>query len=441
MTEKVMEKEIQGLHQVKDHYEDYPYPYRDPEEESARLLMCAGDDLNEINHWLFKGKETFNNNFRILVAGGGTGDASTYYAEQLKGKNAEIVYLDFSEASMKIAKRRAEIRGATNVKFIHDSILNIPNLNLGKFDLINCFGCLHHLESPDEGLKILRSCLKDTGGMHLMVYGKYGRTGVYQMQEIMRMVNENVDSRAQEVANTKIIMSNMPATNWFIRGQELISDHVNYGDIGIYDLFLHKQDRAYSVPELFEYVRKNDLNFISYSEIGQRVGLKIENFINDMALLQKLKSMPIEKQYAISEILLGNQIKHSFYVSAAQNTEASLEDMDNIPYFYTTGADSGAAICKMIKDNNIQMGQMANLDINNNWRVQNTKISFPVTQFSINLFASITSEGKSFGEILKNMQKEDESLTKEKFVAEIKKILSPFIETSLMLLKGKGAGL
>jgi SAM-dependent methyltransferase len=441
MTTETIEKDINGLSQVRDQYEDYPYPYRDPEEERSRLLISAGDNLNEINHWLYKGKQTFSKDFRILVAGGGTGDASTYYAEQLKGRNVEIVYLDFSKASMEIAKRRAEIRGATNVKFIHDSILNIPNLDLGKFDLINCFGCLHHLESPDEGLRILASVLKETGGMHLMVYGKYGRTGVYQMQEIMRRVNEGVNNRAQEVANAKIILNNVPNTNWFARGQELISDHIHYGDIGIYDLFLHKQDRSYSVPELFEYIRKPNLNFVAYSEIGQRVGLKIENFIKDVTLLQRLKEMDIEKQYAISELLLGNQIKHSFYVSAGKDSVATLDDMDNIPYFYTIDANSGTDICKMIKDNNIAIGQTVSMDINNNWRIKDTKISFPVTKFTLGLFANITSEGKTLGEIFKIMKKDNPDLTQERFVVEVKRILTTFIETGLMLLRGKGAGL
>mgnify|MGYP005820630889 FL=1 len=35
----------------------------------------------------------------------------------------------------------------------------------------------------------LKSVLKDDGGILLMLYGKIGRTAVYQMQELMREVN------------------------------------------------------------------------------------------------------------------------------------------------------------------------------------------------------------------------------------------------------------
>ena len=74
------------LAEVQEHYQDYPYPFRDPNQE----------------------KENFNNNFRCLIAGSGTGDSTIYLAEQLKDKNAEIIYLDFSKPSMEVAQKRAE---------------------------------------------------------------------------------------------------------------------------------------------------------------------------------------------------------------------------------------------------------------------------------------------------------------------------------------------
>ena len=96
---------------------------------------------------------------------------------------------------MNIAKQRAQIRGLNNIKWHLESILNIPKMNLGLFDYINCSGVLHHLESPDEGLKSINSVLKEDGVMGLMVYGQYGRTGVYQIQELARLVNGDEKSQ------------------------------------------------------------------------------------------------------------------------------------------------------------------------------------------------------------------------------------------------------
>ena len=183
--------------------------------------------MGELNHWLYNGKESFRDGFRILVAGAGTGDAVIYFAEQLKDTNAQIVYLDFSKTSMDIAKERAKIRGLKNIKWVNDSILNIPNLKLGLFDHINCIGVLHHLEDPDLGLKILKDSLTEKGGMSLMVYATYGSTGVYHMQTLMRMVNKNATSRAEEVKNGWAIINCLPSSNWYVRGKDLMND-LNY---------------------------------------------------------------------------------------------------------------------------------------------------------------------------------------------------------------------
>ena len=103
----LIKKFIKDLQQVQDQYLDYPYPMRNPEDEKVRLLCLQEDFLEEINHYLFNGRQDFKNNFRVLVAGAGTGDAVIFHAEQLRDTNAQIVYLDFSKASMAIAKEAA----------------------------------------------------------------------------------------------------------------------------------------------------------------------------------------------------------------------------------------------------------------------------------------------------------------------------------------------
>src|SRR5450830_1188702 len=178
-----------GLAEVRSQYEALPYPPRKPSEERQRLLRTWLEDLAMMNHYCYAGRQDFRHGFRILVAGGGTGDATIFLAEQLKDTDAEIVHLDFSTASISIARERAAIRKLNNITFLHDSLLNMPSLDLGKFDYINCSGVLHHLADPDLGLKALRSVLKEDGAIGLMLYATIGRTGVYQMQELMRLVN------------------------------------------------------------------------------------------------------------------------------------------------------------------------------------------------------------------------------------------------------------
>lgn len=261
------------LPKVRSQYESLPYPPRNPQDEHKRLVQTWLEDLPMINHYCFAGRQSFQNGFRALVAGGGTGDATIYLAEQLRAigaVNAEVVHLDMSHASLLVAQERARIRGLTNIAWVHYSLLSLPALGLGKFDYINCSGVLHHLADPDLGLRVLRSVLKDDGAIGLMVYATTGRTGVYQMQALMRLVNgTGTDQEADDkrkLANTRELLGSLPASNWFMRGEELHHDHL-LGDAGIHDLLLHSQDRAYSVGELFDWLGGRHGLHLTFSDV------------------------------------------------------------------------------------------------------------------------------------------------------------------------------
>src|SRR5579871_2855676 len=60
---------------VKDQYEEFPYPSRDPREEPQRLIKTILEGMPCINHFVFGGHLDFTKPLRVLVAGGGTGDS------------------------------------------------------------------------------------------------------------------------------------------------------------------------------------------------------------------------------------------------------------------------------------------------------------------------------------------------------------------------------
>ena len=142
---------------VRDQYEAYPYPERDPADEAKRLISGSPSDLHEINHYVFGGRLDTAKPFRALVAGGGTGDGTIMLAQMLAWRDspAEIVYLDLSEAALEVTRARAAARGLANLRFVRGSLLDLPNLGLGAFDYIDCCGVLHHLPEPAAGLAIL----------------------------------------------------------------------------------------------------------------------------------------------------------------------------------------------------------------------------------------------------------------------------------------------
>lgn len=428
------------LKQVQDHYLDYPYPHRDPEDDKKRLMKVYGDYLGEISHWLFEGKKDFKKGFRCMVSGGGTGDSIVYLAEQLKDTDAEVVYLDFSKTSMEVAKERAKNRGLTNITWINDSILNIPDLKLGKFDYIQCSGVLHHLENPDAGFKCLSDSLTDDGGINIMVYAKYGRTGVYQIQDLLRMANEGITSRQEEVKNAWDIVNILPKTNWYLRGEDLLADHKYYGDIGMYDMFLHKQDRCYDIPELYDFVKKAGLNFVEHNSSHSRVMLKLDTYITNPNLLARLKKMPKICQEAMAEIICGSIIKHQFYASKKKDPIAKLTNLDNVPYVYTI-SNIPKQVSDYLRINKHLIGGTMKFSWKSDF-LGDVSLNIPVSEYTEHLFRNMIGDSKSLKEIFKGIESDMGHKVKESdLVTEINKIFPVMIESGALLLRNKDASI
>ena len=98
-----------------------------------------------------------------------------------------------SGPSQDIARARAEVRGLTNIRFVEGSLLDVAGIAPGLWDYIDCCGVLHHLEDPNAGLAALASVLAPDGGIGIMVYGEYGRTGIYHMQDMLRTLAPSDD--------------------------------------------------------------------------------------------------------------------------------------------------------------------------------------------------------------------------------------------------------
>jgi len=319
---------------VREHYEALPYPPRDPAEEKTRLVRTWLDDLAMINHYCFAGKQSFRDHFRVLVAGGGTGDSTIFLAEQLRRTNAEIVHLDISRQAIEVARARAKVRELVNIAWVNESLLSLPGLGLGEFDYINCLGVLHHLDDPDAGLRALRAVLKESGALGVMVYAQYGRTGVYQMQELLRKINERAPDRQARLRNAREVLAAAPPTNWFLRGEELFPDHRIWGDAGIYDLLLHSRDRAYTVPELYEWIADRHGMHVELSYPGRGLSAYLPELVvapQQPGFLASLKALPPRTRHEIAELLSGCVIMHAFYATNSPEAAAPYGDTDYVP--------------------------------------------------------------------------------------------------------------
>lgn len=326
---------------VRDQYEAYPYPARDPKDEQTRLIAGSPSNLAEIDHYVFAGRGDFARPFRALIAGGGTGDAAIMLAQQLsdwarhRGTAApgEVVYLDFSGAAREIAEARAGQRGLTNISFHQGSLLDLQELGLGDFDYIDCCGVLHHLEDPPAGLAALAEALDAAGGMGLMVYAPLGRSGVYPAQAMLRDLGAGgLDGElplGERVVLARRLLAALPASNW-LRRNPFLGDH-RKSDAELVDLLLHSRDRAYSVEQVAALVAGAGLRLVSFIEPAR---YEPASYLKDPVLLKRLTGLDPLARAAFAESLAGNIKKHILYVVKAANgadTVASAEGLDAVP--------------------------------------------------------------------------------------------------------------
>jgi len=326
---------------VRAQYEEYPFPLRDPRDESRRLVVAEQESLGKLDHFCFGGRQSFGDGFRVLVAGGGTGDHTIFLAEQLRDHDASITYMDISRSSLEIARDRARIRNLSNIEWHHCSILDISSLDVAPFDLISCTGVLHHLPEPERGLEALRAVLAPGGAMSLMLYGRAGRLAVYAGQELMRLVNDGVADPRLKTQHARGVVEGLPETNWLLRGggpnrvlSEFLDDESNLNDV-----LLHEQDRAYSVLEIYEFLAGAQLELVEFTSFHSdppsfRCMYDPMVWITDPILQSHVSKLPRPQQQAVAEAMSCMITCHGFYAAPkAAGRIASPDDLDMVPFF------------------------------------------------------------------------------------------------------------
>lgn len=322
---------------VRQQYEDYPFPRVDPADEARRLQIMPLDSLLAISHHCFGGRRDLRDGCRVLVAGGGTGHATIFLAEQLRGTDSTIVQVDLSAASLEVARERAARRGLTNIELIRGSLLDLPSMQLGLFDYIDCTGVLHHLEDPDAGLAALSGVLDEAGAMGLMVYARHGRRHVYLIQELLRRLRLPDDTSEDRIRHAYAVMEELPP--WFYAGVGIHqARHIaayRRDETNVVDTFLHAQDRAYTVEEAYELVEGAGLCFNGFGSFQAtmegRMWMNPLRFLRDPELRERVAALSPREQAVVAELVHPRVELHSFYASFRNPTAATADDDDLVP--------------------------------------------------------------------------------------------------------------
>jgi SAM-dependent methyltransferase len=292
-------------------YEAFPYPRREARDEAKRLIVGSPGHLREVDYWVFGARRPASQPLNALIAGGGTGDATIMLSQQMarEGRPGTVTWLDRSAAALKVAQARAAARGLGNIVWEQRSLLELPGSGLGPFDYVDCCGVLHHLADPAAGVRALLSVLAPGGGLGLMVYAPHGRTGVYMLQDVLRLLAPADEAPADRLDVARRVMRHLPETAW-LRRNGFLDDHVNGGDAGLYDLLLNPRDRAFTVRELHALLAGEGLAVTCWME---PVRYDPEPLLPDPRLRSRVAMLDPIDRAALAEALAGNVSAHIVY--------------------------------------------------------------------------------------------------------------------------------
>ncbi len=286
--------------EVRDFYDRYPYP--PPVDNLDRYRRQWQDrQRRRADFHLFWPSLPYREDQFILVAGCGTSQAVKH---ALRWPAAQVTGIDCSATSVAHTQELKEKYDLQNLQIHHLAIERVGDLGVC-FDQIVCTGVLHHLADPDAGLRALRSVLNPDGAMQLMVYAPYGRAGIYMLQEFCRRIGIHATDE-----NIRDLISALGALPPGHPLQSLLAQAPDFrNEAALADALLHPQDRAYSVPQLFDFLEKGGLTFgrwvrqAAYS-IDCGVMAKIPQ-------ASRIAGLTPPAQYAAIELFRGTMLRHS----------------------------------------------------------------------------------------------------------------------------------
>jgi SAM-dependent methyltransferase len=289
------------LDEIRDFYERMPYPEPVASLDQNRHLYANPERHRALFHLIWP-TERPRGNQDILIAGCGTSQAARY---ALREPNARITAIDISETSLRHTGDLQHRYSLENLELHRLPIESVHELGRS-FDLIVCTGVLHHLPDPDVGLRALHDVLRPQGAMHLMVYARYGRTGIYMMQEYCRLLG--IGTSESDLRNLGDTLDALPADHPIAALLGRAKDFRRPEAMA--DALLHPRDRAYTVPELYTWFKRCGMSFGRWYE--QAPYLPQCGDIAKTPYAARLHALPQPEQHAAAELFRGTLTQHNF---------------------------------------------------------------------------------------------------------------------------------
>jgi SAM-dependent methyltransferase len=190
----------------------------------------------------------------ILVAGCGTGQQAIRIAQRAAGSS--VLAVDLSRASLAYARRKSRELGVGNVEYAQADLLELGGLER-RFDSIACSGVLHHLDDPEEGLRVLTGLLRPGGVMSLGLYSRTARRILEPAKALARGYEPTPDG----IRALRAAILDAPSGDP-VRGALHFGDFFTLSSCR--DLLMHVHERQFTTAELKALLERTGLRFLGF---------------------------------------------------------------------------------------------------------------------------------------------------------------------------------
>ncbi len=285
--------------EVRAFYDGHPYP--PPIDSLEKYRVWRDPKKRRAEYHLLWPSRAYKENQSILIAGCGTSQAAKH---AMRWPAARVMGIDFSETSVGCTEELKRKYQLDNLQVRQLPLERARELETS-FDQIVCTGVLHHLPDPDAGLGALRDVLEPDGAMNIMLYAPYGRTGIYMVQEFCRRVGINATDI--EIRDLIDALEKLPSGHPL---QNLLREAPDFrNEAALADALLHPCDRAFTVPQLFDFLDRGGLRFgrwVRQAAYSPRCGVMAQ-----LPQASRIQQLSVENQYATTELFRGTMVRHS----------------------------------------------------------------------------------------------------------------------------------
>ena len=249
---------------VRQQYEENPYPRWVKVPPGGKPVLLAARLGSEFPLLVVESARA-DAPLEILIAGCGTGQHSIETAREYR--NARVLAVDLSLASLAYAQRKSEELGVTNIEYAQADIMELAQARALAdrcFDLIESVGVLHHLADPVAGWRVLLTLLKPRGMMRLGFYSERARRAVVAARAYIAM--RGYGTRAGEIRRCRQeIFAQVRDHGTGSPYAQLLTFRDFYGTSECRDLLFHVQEHRYQLPQLKQIFDELNLQFIGFT--------------------------------------------------------------------------------------------------------------------------------------------------------------------------------